>query len=91
VRNHEEKRININDHPNQKSKINKPRVPVVNARGVPLTPCTPARARILLKRDKTVAKWSRLGIFYIKLKYLVEPNNKTLAIDPELIAKPSSI
>jgi hypothetical protein len=79
----EKKRININDRPNQESKINKPRVPVVDSRGVPLTPCTPARARILLKRGKAIAKWSKLGIFYIKLKYPVEPKDQTLAIDPE--------
>jgi hypothetical protein len=43
-------------------------------------PCTPARARILLKRGKAVARWNKLGIFYIKLKYPVEPNNQMLAV-----------
>jgi hypothetical protein len=43
-------------------------------------PCTPARARILLKKGKAVARWNKLGIFYIKLKYSVEPNNQMLAV-----------
>jgi hypothetical protein len=43
-------------------------------------PCTPARARILLKRGKAVARWNKLGIFYIKLKYPVEPKNQMLAV-----------
>jgi len=59
---------------------NRPRVPVVDVRGVPLMPCTPARARILLKKGKAVARWNKLGIFYIKLKYPVEPNNQMLAV-----------
>jgi len=47
-------------------------------------PCKPVRARLLLKSGKAVARWNRLGIFYIQLKRAVEPNNQTLAvgIDP---------
>jgi hypothetical protein len=59
---------------------NRPRVPVVDARGVPLMPCTPVRARLLLKRGKAVARWNKLGIFYIKLKYPVEPKNQMSAV-----------
>jgi len=63
---------------------NRLRVPVVDSRGFPLMPCKPVRAKLLLKREKAVARWSKLGIFYIQLKHAVEPNNQTLAvgIDP---------
>jgi len=59
---------------------NRPRVPVVDARGMPLMPCTPARARLLLKEGKALARWNKLGVFYIKLKYAVEPKNQILAV-----------
>lgn len=60
------------------------RVPVVDAKGRPLMPCHPARARILIKRGKALPKWNKLGIFYIKLTYEVEPDNQELAlgVDP---------
>ncbi|MEW6228059.1 MAG: RRXRR domain-containing protein [Bacillota bacterium] len=56
------------------------RVPVVDAKGRPLMPCYPARARLLIKCGKAVPKWSKLGIFYIQLTYEVEPANQTLAL-----------
>lgn len=59
---------------------NSPRVPVVDSRGVPLMPCTAVRARLLLKKGKATAKWNKLGIFYIRLKRTVEPNNQILVI-----------
>jgi hypothetical protein len=59
---------------------NRLRVPVVDARGVPLMPCTPARARLLLKKSKAVAKWNKLGMLYLRLKYAVEPKNQMLAV-----------
>lgn len=44
-------------------------------------PCTPAKARHLLKIGEAQAAWSKLGIFYIKLTYIVEqPRNQTLVI-----------
>jgi hypothetical protein len=59
---------------------NRLRIPVVDVRGAPLMPCTPARARLLLKKGKALARWSKLGVFYIKLKYAVEPKNQILAV-----------
>jgi len=63
---------------------NRLRVPVVDVEGKQLMPCTPVRARLLLKRGKAVARWSKLGIFYIRLKYAVEPKNQilTVGVDP---------
>jgi hypothetical protein len=43
-------------------------------------PCTAARARMLLKRGKAIAKWNKLGIFHLQLKCAVEPKNQLLAI-----------
>jgi hypothetical protein len=59
---------------------NRLRVPVVDARGMPLMPCKPARARLLLKKGKALARRNKLGVFYIKLKYAVEPKNQILAV-----------
>lgn len=59
---------------------NRLRVPVVDAEGRPLMPCTPVRARLLLKRGKAVAVWSKHGIFYIRLKYAVKAKNQVLAV-----------
>jgi hypothetical protein len=59
---------------------NRLRVPVVDARGMPLIRCTPARARLLLKNGKALARRNKLGVFYIKLKYAVEPKNQILAV-----------
>ena len=43
-------------------------------------PCAPARARLLLKKGKALARRNKLGVFYIKLKYAVEPRNQILAV-----------
>jgi len=59
---------------------NRLRVPVVDAKGAPLMPCTPARARLLLKKGKASARWNKLGVFYLQLKYAVEPKNQMLAV-----------
>jgi hypothetical protein len=47
---------------------------------MPLMPCTPARARLLLKKGKALARWNKLGVFYLQLKYAVEPKNQILAV-----------
>ena len=59
---------------------NRLRVPVVDSRGMPLMPCAPARARLLLKKGKALARRNKLGVFCIKLKYAVEPKNQILAV-----------
>jgi RRXRR protein len=56
------------------------RVPVVDRRGVPLMPCTPAKARQLLKQGKAAARRCKLGIFYLQLKYEQEPDNQALVV-----------
>ena len=60
------------------------RIPVVDVRGVPLMPCTPPKARALLKTGKARPKRNKLGLFYIQLTYAQEPNNQILVvgIDP---------
>lgn len=45
------------------------RVPVVSADGTPLMPCRPAKARKLIETGKAVKRWSKLGIFYIQLRF----------------------
>ena len=56
------------------------RVPVVDADGKPLMPCTPAKARTLIKQGRARPRRSKLGIFYIQLNYRQRPNNQILAI-----------
>lgn len=56
------------------------RVPVVDVRGVPVMPCTPPKARALLKAGKAHPKRNKLGLFYIQLTYAQKPNNQSLAI-----------
>jgi RRXRR protein len=56
------------------------RVPLVDRRGVPLMPCTPAKARHLMKQGQASARWSKLGLFYLQLKYEQEPLNQPLVI-----------
>jgi hypothetical protein len=60
------------------------RIPVVDARGIPLMPCTPPKARALLKAAKAHPKRNKLGLFYLQLTYAQEPNNQRLVvgIDP---------
>jgi hypothetical protein len=45
------------------------RVPVISKSGKPLMPCKPAKARKLLVSGKAEKKWSKLGIFYIRLTF----------------------
>jgi RRXRR protein len=45
------------------------RIPVVDGRGVPLMPCTPPKARALLKSGKARPKRNKLGLFYLQLIY----------------------
>jgi hypothetical protein len=60
------------------------RVPVVDARGIPLMPCTPAKARALLKAGIARPRRNKLGLFYLRLTYAQEPSNQRLVvgIDP---------
>ena len=60
------------------------RVPVVDSRGVPLMPCTPAKARHLFKGGLARPKRNKLGLFYVQLCYEQQPHNQPLAvgIDP---------
>jgi hypothetical protein len=41
-------------------------IPVISSTSKPLMPCSPARARELLKNKKAIPKW-KVGIFYIQL------------------------
>ena len=47
-------------------------------------PCTPARARLLLKYGKARPKWNKLGLFMVQLCYEQAPENQPLVvgIDP---------
>src|SRR5215469_5124862 len=60
------------------------RIPVVDERGVPLMPCTPPKARALLKAGKARPRRNKLGLFYLQLTYVQEPTNQVLVagIDP---------
>src|SRR5947209_8849096 len=60
------------------------RIPVVDTRGVALMPCTPAKARDLLKHGQARPKRNKLGLFYVQLCYEQEPENQPLVvgIDP---------
>jgi len=56
------------------------RIPVVDSRGVPLMPCTPPKARHLLKEGKARPKRNKLGLFYIQLTYTQEPDTQPLVV-----------
>jgi hypothetical protein len=56
------------------------RVPVVDVRGIPLMPCTPPKARALLKAGKAQSKRNKLGLFYLQLSYEQEPDYQPLVI-----------
>src|SRR2546427_6193213 len=56
------------------------RIPVVDTRGVPLMPCTPAKARHLFKSGKARPKRNKLGLFYVQLTYEQEPDNQPLVV-----------
>lgn len=53
----------------------KKRVPIMSKDGKPLTPCSMAKARRLLKGGVAKKKWNKLGIFYIQL--LVDTRKET--------------
>jgi RRXRR protein len=57
---------------------------VIDTKGSTLMPCTPAKARSLLKSGKARPKWSKLGLFMVQLCYEQEPDNQPLVvgIDP---------
>ena len=46
------------------------RVPIVAADGIPLMPCTAAKAKRLLKSGKAAYSWNKLGMFFLKLNYV---------------------
>ncbi|MHB8595896.1 MAG: RRXRR domain-containing protein [Ktedonobacteraceae bacterium] len=56
------------------------RIPVIDSRGVPLMPCTPPKARYLLKAGKARPKRTKLGIFFIQLTYEQTPNTQPLVV-----------
>src|SRR3989440_1385171 len=56
------------------------RIPVVDTRGVTLMPCTPAKARHLLKSGGARPKRNKLGLFYVQLRYEQEPANQPLVV-----------
>jgi hypothetical protein len=56
------------------------RIPVVDGRGVPLMPCTPPKARALLKAGQAHPKRNKLGLFYLQLIYAQEPDNQLLVV-----------
>jgi RRXRR protein len=60
------------------------RIPVVDTRGIPQMPCTPAKARHLFKSGKARPKRNKLGLFYVQLCYEQEPDNQLVVagIDP---------
>src|SRR5260370_17351998 len=60
------------------------RVPVVDVRGIPVMPCTPPKARAVLKAGKARPKRNKLGLFYLQLTYEQAPDNQpfVLAITP---------
>jgi RRXRR protein len=43
-------------------------------------PCTPAKARHLLKQGKAAARRCKLGMFYLQLNYEQEPDNQPLVV-----------
>lgn len=56
------------------------RLAVVDSRGVPQMPCTPAKARHLFKSGKARPKRNKLGLFYVQLCYEQEPDNQPLVV-----------
>src|SRR5215472_1781317 len=56
------------------------RIPVVDVRGVPLMPCTPPKARALLKAGKARPRRNKLGLFFLQLTYEQEPNNQVVVV-----------
>ena len=66
------------------------RVPVVDSAGRQLLPCTPPKARHLLKQGQARARRCKLGIFYIQLVYEVpEPSRQQLVVSASIPAAPT--
>lgn len=63
------------------------KIPVVSKNGMALMPCKPSKVRKLITKGMAEKKWSKLGIFYIRLNFDLqsEPNKKQqmcIGIDP---------
>lgn len=60
------------------------RIAVVDSRGIPLMPCHPAKARLLCKSGKARPRRNKLGLFYVQLCDVQEPDNQPLVagVDP---------
>jgi RRXRR protein len=60
------------------------RIAVIDSRGIPLMPCLPAKARLLLKAGRAKPKRDKVGLFFIQLTHAQEPDNQPLVagIDP---------
>ncbi|WP_020373849.1 RRXRR domain-containing protein [Sulfobacillus thermosulfidooxidans] len=43
------------------------KIPVVHQDGTPLMPCSPSKARRLLKAGAAIRQWTKTGIFYLQL------------------------
>ncbi|HKB47949.1 MAG TPA: RRXRR domain-containing protein, partial [Ktedonobacterales bacterium] len=56
------------------------RVPVVDVQGIPVMPCTPPKARALLKAGRARPKRNTLGLFYLQLTYEQAPDNQPLVV-----------
>src|SRR5215468_861480 len=56
------------------------RIPVVDVRGVPLMPCTPPKARAVLKAGQARPKRNKVGLFYLQLCYAQDPHNQVLVV-----------
>ena len=56
------------------------RVAVIDSTGRAAMPCTPAKARHLLKSGQARPKWNKLGLFCVQLTYSLEPNNQPLVV-----------
>lgn len=68
------------------------RVPVVDSAGRQLMPCTPPKARHLIKDDEAEPKWNKLGIFYIQLVYEAqEPSNQPLVVSALILVQPTKV
>lgn len=61
-----------------------PWVPVISSTGKPLMPCSPKRARELLRKGKATKKWSRGTIMYLQLVDREDGDTQdiSLGIDP---------
>jgi len=63
------------------------RIPVISANGTSLMPCGPSKARKLLERGLAEKHWSKLGQFYLQLKFQPKSDLNAnqqicLAVDP---------